>query len=216
MKILVCPLFIRNLLIPVLGLLLLAGCGSLEKRWSYVSKVDRTPNYRWFVSDYPDSKYTPVALARISELEVLDWEKASISTDPLSDYRWYVRNYPDSPHLAEAKERITELSKDAWEQARGEDKVDAYKKFLKDYPDSAFSQDASERLAWLRENKAVVRIEYPRVIRTGFIYDWTTMFYETSGHAGFSLGWKSADIICPRRSYGWHSYATGKISCRGG
>ena len=93
-----------------------------------------------------------------------------------------------------------------WRGVKERDNILEYEKFIKDFPESGFVNQATERIIWLKANPAEVKIEYPESVKTipspyvnvsGRIYEWKTVFRETSGKYGYTLRLTEAFVQAP-------------------
>ena len=121
------------------------------------------------------------------KMEPLLFDKAK-SVNAIEFLEEYLANYPDGPNIKQVQEL---LDPPLFKKAQDDDRCSAYEDYIKKCPDGTNVQKAKDRIAWLKENKAIVEIDYPKVIeRTGDRWSWTTKFKETGGKTGYNLsGW---------------------------
>lgn len=94
-----------GLIIALLALALLGGCGELQD-WRSTQRADTLEAYESFVARYPQSQYVPVAQRRLADLiEQRDWLIATES-DTAEGYRNFINTHPKGRWTREARVRL--------------------------------------------------------------------------------------------------------------
>lgn len=121
------------------------------------------------------------ALSARMEPFMFEWARR---VNRIDGYDRYLDRYPDGAHLSEVRAGMDPL---LFKKAREEDWYSAYEEYIRKCPEGASVEKARERLAWLRDNPAVVEIDYPRVVEGSGYWRWETRFKEKSGKTGFRV-----------------------------
>lgn len=128
----------------------------------------------------PCPKDKPTLMARMEPL-ILEWAK---NANTVESYEKYLEEYPKGPHLQEVRTFLEPL---LFKKAQEEDWYSTYEDYIKKCPNGQSVQKARERIAWLKANKAIVEIEYPKVRESGYCWQWDIFFKEKSGKIGFRV-----------------------------
>ncbi len=130
--------------------------------------------------------------ALLSRMEPLMFEWAK-KVNTIESFNRYGARYPTGAHRAEIQAALEPL---LYQKAQEEDWYTAYEKYLKDCPDGKNVGKVKERLAFLKANKAVVEVDYPKTLEQKPksasndltpLWEWKTTFKETSGKMGFKV-----------------------------
>ncbi|MEW5911480.1 MAG: hypothetical protein AB1814_02930 [Thermodesulfobacteriota bacterium] len=156
--------------------------------YDWAIKTNTIPAYDNFLKDYPKS-------ARRAEIdrrrESLVFAQAG-KTKKVADYEKYLREYPRGRHKDQAAAQLEPL---LYQKARQEDWHADYQKYLAQYPQGQFTAEARQRLAWLRSQRAVPAVAYPREVEpsrrspnlSSPYWSWDMVFKETGGKIGYRV-----------------------------
>jgi hypothetical protein len=91
--------------------------------------------------------------------------------------------------ISDYPESFVKKTNEIWLETQKKDKIKNYMAFIEKFPILAELTDkAKDRLTWQKANPAVVKIEYQDTVRKiNERYQWTTVFSETGGKAGFKV-----------------------------
>jgi TolA-binding protein len=106
-------------------------------KYNEYAKNDSKQGYEEFIKNYPESKYTEYAQARIYELV---WNEIKILND-ISVFEKYISQFPESPFKEKAKNKIYDI---AYQQAVKENTQEAFENYISDYPNSTKLEDAKK------------------------------------------------------------------------
>ncbi|MEW6441603.1 MAG: hypothetical protein AB1640_11775 [bacterium] len=157
------------------------------------------------------SKNKDVLLARMEPL-MFEWAK---QVDTVESYDKYLSHYPNGAHLREVQ---TNMDPVFFKKAQKEDWYSTYEEYIKKCPNGQGVQKATDRLEYLKANKAIVEIQFPKVVEQGNRLDsnvpnwgWTTVFKEKGGKVAYKVS-ASGHIEDPRgRDWGSQTYANNSL-----
>lgn len=120
-------------------------------------------------------------LSRMEPL-MFDWAKR---VNTIESYEKYIKEYPEGPSFDQARRLLGPL---LFKKAQDDDWYSSYEDYIKKCPNGANIQKAKKRIEWLKSSKAVVEVDYPRVLeQPGGRWSWTTKFKETGGKIGYKV-----------------------------
>lgn len=122
-----------------LPLVVVCGCGSMQKDWEKTQRIDLPERYHNFRKDHPENPYN----AQIEEaLERLAYQHAK-ELDTEAALITFTSQYSNSAYVPSCLNRIEEL---AFQTCRSLETVEGYETFLKRFPRSMLAAQALERL----------------------------------------------------------------------
>jgi hypothetical protein len=148
-------------------------------------------------------KNRDLILARMEPL-MFEWAKR---VNTVESYQKYLVRYPDGAHLKEVQ---TSMDPVLFKKAKEEDWYATYEDYIKKCPNGQSVQKARDRIAYLKANKAIVEIEYPKVLEqrkspywnvSSPFWSWDTVFREKGGKVGFKV--KGSGYILDPRGGRW-------------
>jgi len=151
-------------------------------------------------------KNKDVLLAHMEPL-MFDWAKR---VNTVESYDKYLSRYPDGAHLKEVQARMDPV---LFKKAEEEDWYSTYEEYIEKYPNGQNVQKARDRIAYLKANKAIVEIQYPKVLEqrnspywnvSSPFWGWDTVFKEKGGKVGFKI--KGSGQITDPRGGRWGHY----------
>ncbi len=154
-------------------------------------------------------KIYPEAFRRNEVLKLMEpllfaWAKEE---NTIKGYGKYLETYPEGDHAGEV----------LFEKASLEDWYSSYEAYIREFPDGKYITDAKERLAWLKSQKAIVEVEYPRELEqkpspkhsdSRPFWGWDIVFKEKGGQIGYKVS-GSGYILDPRGGKWVSQYSTG-------
>jgi outer membrane protein assembly factor BamD (BamD/ComL family) len=152
-----------------------------ETFYKEASQAKNLDDLKQYLSIFPKGIHRNEAMALVQDLEwIRVQEKAALNA-----FKNYIKQYPNSPHLEKAKAALAEV--EVYEKAAKEDWYKAYKDYLKKFPQGLFAAKARERLDWLKKQKAVVEVDYPKVVKGSDRFEWEIIFKEKGGKIGYRV-----------------------------
>jgi len=123
--------------------------------------------------------------------------------DTEGDYIRYLRWYPKGYRSGDVRERLDPM---LFKRVSEVDSYYSYQIYLRWLPDGAYARKVKERITWLRAHKAVVVIDYPRVVErdSSGKWSWDVVFKETGNMIGYKVG--GDGYIMDRWGRGWGPY----------
>ena len=157
--------------------------GALREKafFKEASQAKNLDDLKQYLSIFPKGIHRDEAMALVQDLEWIGvQEKAALNA-----FKNYIKQYPNSPHLEKAKAALAEV--EVYEKAAKEDWHKSYKDYLKKFPKGLFAAKARERLEWLKKQKAVVEIDYPKMVEGDDYFKWQIVFKEKGGKIGYRV-----------------------------
>jgi len=156
-----------------------------ELMWAICQKEQSHDSFLRYLNSYPNGKY-----AKEAEF------KCAQSSESVEELKKYIEMYRhvDSKKVNEIKKVLDEVI--AYEKASTKDWYSAYQNYIKAFPNGKHVIKAKERLEWLRSNKAVVQLDYPKNIEQkespyynvdSPFWDLDIVFKELGGKIGYKL-----------------------------
>jgi tetratricopeptide (TPR) repeat protein len=108
----------------------------------------------------------------------------------MQNYLKYIKDYPEEANSDKVQMILDTV---LYKKAQENDWYSFYEDYIRYCPKGLNVQQAKERLKWLKENKAIVEIEYPKIVQTTQklenkeYWEWDTLFKEKSGKVGFRV-----------------------------
>ena len=120
-------------------------------------------------------------LARMEPF-MFDWAKR---VNTIESYERYLKDYTEGPNLDQARRLLDPL---LFEKAQKDDWYSSYEDYIKKCPNGTNVQKAKERITWLKANKAVFGVDYPKALeQPGGRWSFDMKFKETGGKIGYKV-----------------------------
>ena len=139
----------------------------------------------------------------------------SLSKNSIDIYKEYLNTYPKGSQVDDVKKRLDPI---LFKKAQQDDWYSSYEEYIKECPYGINVQKARDRIVWLKANKAIVEVVYPKVLEqrtspysnvSSPFWGWDTVFKEKSGKVGFKV--RGSGYIRDPQGRRWGSYG-GRIS----
>ncbi len=140
----------KQALILLIGILLLAACNSPDSAWQTAEREDTITAYLEFLARYPDGELADRARERILVVkENSAWEHVEFK-DNLNNYASFLKEFPDTDRRPMIAERTAELElQAAWKLAQGTNTIKGYQLFIDGHPDVSLAVEAEGLIAEL-------------------------------------------------------------------
>ena len=140
----------NQLLLPVVVLVLISGCTTMNSRWKDTSSINTIAAYREFLHRYPEGELADKAHSRI---EKLYFEQAR-AEDSITAYKYFLHRYPEGELADKARLRIKPL----WfQRARHTNTIKGYETFLHRYPEGELADKVRMSLQLLKDQIQQIR-----------------------------------------------------------
>lgn len=156
--------------IPILILLLGAGCASSKRAFEIARTQDSREAYVSYLHEYPNSEYSQQAKDRLAEMDY----QSALKSGTAESYRSYLQKTPAGKYSEDIRARLTRMEQDEFANAKGQDTSQAWDAFLKHWPKS--SQLAEARgyadAALMKEAFAAAKQAGTSEALEGFLKKW--------------------------------------------
>jgi len=147
----------------------------------------------------------------IARMEPFMFEWAT-RVNTVESYDEYLQRYPDGAHLKEIR---TSMDPVLFKEAQEEDWYSSYEEYVNKCPNGANVQKARERIDWLKRQRAVPEITYPRVLaQPGGRWRYDTVFREKGGTIGFRVSGSGYIYDAEGSSWGIYGRSIGRGTVR--
>ncbi len=186
-------------IILVLALILLYQLCSLEKQ----KQKNTLESWESYMKKYPD-KNTSATHKVYDELLYEQALASKKNPDVLGEI------YKKCKTTDGAAKVFALWDKSSFEKASKEDFYSDYQNYLKEFPNGAYVEKAKERIDWLRSQRAVFVVEFPKEVEqrespyinvSSPFWGWDTVFKEVGGKIGYKV--KGEGYILDPRGGRW-------------
>jgi hypothetical protein len=170
-----------------------------ERSWSDARAGNTLESFKHYEQVYPNGAHLAEAHMKIEDLT---WQQ-STSANTITSLRAYDNAYPSGRFVAESQARQVELRTDdtPYTVALQKETDAAIKEFLREFPGHTREPDARSILKRLAP--AVVVVDYPKYVAAShkMVYQWETIFKESSGKSRYKVTATDCYIRDPGRQW---------------